>query len=100
MRVEKHFEEFIESLNENDVRYLVVGAYALSLHARPRNTGDIDIFIDFTEDNIQNLLGAIDDFGFGSLNLSSDDFDEDSILELGYEPNRIDIMTSISGGIL
>ena len=98
MRLEKDYEEFIELLNEHDVRYLVVGAYAVSYYARPRNTGDIDFFVDNSSDNISHLLKVLQNFGFGELDLTPDDFQgNDNIIQLGYEPVRIDIMTGISG---
>lgn len=97
MRVEKDFEEFIKLLNKNDVNFLIVGAFAVSYHARPRFTGDIDFFIGSSSQNIKNLLQAIEQFGFGSLDISEKDFGKDSILQLGYEPNRIDLLTDISG---
>lgn len=98
MRLEKDFEEFITLLNEHDVEYLIVGAYAVAYYARPRNTGDIDFFVNNADANITNLLMVLEDFGFGSLELDVDDFkDDDMVLQLGYEPIRIDIMTSISG---
>lgn len=98
MRLEKDYEEFIELLNEHNVQYLIVGAYAVSYYARPRNTGDIDFFIDNSSKNISNLLHVLKEFGFGTLDLTLNDFKgDDNILQLGYEPVRIDIMTGISG---
>lgn len=98
MRLEKDYEEFIELLNEHNVQYLIVGAYAVSYYARPRNTGDIDFFVDNSSENISNLLKVLKDFGFGTLDLSPSDFEgDDNILQLGYEPVRIDVMTGISG---
>lgn len=97
MKVEKDFEEFIALLNKHEVQYVIVGAFAVSFHAQPRFTGDIDFFIDNSSANIQSLLLALKEFGFESLNLAEKDFDEDSIIQLGYEPNRIDLITSISG---
>lgn len=98
MRLEKDYEEFIELLNEHNVQYLVVGAYAVSYYARPRNTGDIDFFVDNSSENISNLLQVLKEFGFGALDLTPNDFEgDDNILQLGYEPVRIDIMTGISG---
>lgn len=98
MKLEKDYEEFIELLNAHKVRYLIVGAYAVSFYARPRNTGDIDFFVGNTPQNIEKLLQAIKEFGFAELELDYKDFkDEDTILQLGYEPVRIDIMTGISG---
>lgn len=97
MKVEKDFEEFIALLNKHEVQYVIVGAFAVSFHAQPRFTGDIDFFIGNTSANIQSLLLALKEFGFESLNLAEKDFDEDSIIQLGYEPNRIDLITNISG---
>lgn len=56
MRVEKDFEDFIELLNKNDVKYMIVGAYALALYARPRNTGDIDVFVERDEKNAKKYF--------------------------------------------
>lgn len=98
MRVEEHFEEFIRLLNYHKVKYLVVGAYALIYYTHPRNTGDIDFFIDATPDNAEKLLSVLTEFGFETLDLKVDDFIKpDSIIQLGLVPNRIDIITAISG---
>lgn len=98
VRVEKDFEEFIKLLNKHKVEYLVVGAYAVAFHGQPRNTGDIDIFINGSEANATKLLLALKDFGFESLNLKVADFlDPYSVVQFGFEPNRIDIISSIDG---
>jgi Nucleotidyltransferase of unknown function (DUF6036) len=92
------FKEFIQSLNDNRVRYLVVGGYAVALHGYPRYTKDIDIWVDRTPKNARKIIQALQDFGFGSLGLKESDFLEpDTIVQLGYPPNRIDIITSLSG---
>jgi len=85
-------------LNDSQVRYLVVGGYAVALHGYPRYTKDIDLWIDLTPENASRVVSALDNFGFGSLGLHADDFLEaDQIIQLGYPPNRIDIMTSLPG---
>jgi len=92
----KDFKEFIELLNKNRVKYLVVGGYAVALHGYPRYTKDLDVWIELTPENASNILKALEKFGFGSLDLKQDDFlKEDQIIQLGYPPNRIDIMTSL-----
>lgn len=92
------FIEFIQLLNDNGVRYLVVGGYAVALHGYPRYTKDIDIWIEPDPDNAARMVKAIIQFGFESLGLETDDFlEEDIIIQLGYPPNRIDLMTSLSG---
>ncbi len=92
----KDFKEFIELLNENNVKYLVVGGYAVAFHGYPRYTKDIDIWVQPSSRNSQSLLKALDQFGFGSLDLKEDDFiTPDRIIQLGYPPNRIDLLTSL-----
>ncbi len=92
------FKEFIESLNANQVRYLVVGGYAVALHGYPRYTKDLDIWIESIPENAARLVLALDAFGFGSLGLQAQDFLEpDQIIQLGYPPNRVDLLTSVPG---
>jgi predicted nucleotidyltransferase len=92
------FKEFIKSLNNNDVRYLVIGGYAVALHGYPRYTKDIDIWVELSPNNAKKIIQALDDFGFGSLKLKESDFLEaDMIIQLGYPPNRIDIILSPAG---
>ena len=92
------FREFIESLNANQVRYLVVGGYAVAIHGHPRYTKDIDIWVEVSPANAANLIRALDQFGFGSLGLKESDFLEtDQIIQLGNPPNRIELFTALPG---
>ncbi len=92
------FKEFIQFLNDNHVQYLVVGGYAVAIHGHPRYTKDIDIWIETSLDNANNLLQALEQFGFSSLGLQIQDFlTPDQIIQLGYPPNRIDLLTNIDG---
>ena len=92
------FKEFIKSLNNNNVKYLIVGGYAVALHGHPRYTNDIDIWIELSQTNAKNLVKALDQFGFDSLKLKEEDFLEpERVIQLGYPPRRIDILTSIKG---
>jgi len=80
------------------VRYLVVGGYAVALHGHPRYTKDIDIWIEMTPENAQRVIEALAQFGFGSLGLRAEDFLEaDQIIQLGYPPARIDLLTTVPG---
>lgn len=91
-------KEFIQSLNENAVRYLLIGGYALALHGHPRYTKDLDVWIEPTDNNASAMINALKSFGFASLGLQSSDFTElDQVIQLGYPPNRIDILTSADG---
>ncbi len=96
----KDFKEFIALLNSNKVAYLIVGGYAVSFHGYPRYTGDLDIWVQMSIENANRLINALSDFGFGRGNFSPDDFLQPyQVLQLGYPPFRIDIITSIDGVI-
>lgn len=93
MLLSQDFKEFLQSLNDNDVKYLIIGGYAVAFHGHPRYTKDIDIWLSAEKSNIANLLKALEDFGFASLELTSNDFaDPEQIIQLGYPPNRIDLL--------
>jgi Nucleotidyl transferase of unknown function (DUF2204) len=90
--------EFIHLLNTKSVRYVIVGAWALAFHGRPRYTGDLDIFVARDEENADRLMAVIEAFGFGDAGIKRGDFLRvDHVIQLGREPNRIDILTGISG---
>lgn len=93
----KDFKEFIKLLNKNNVRYIIIGGYAVVYHGYVRTTNDIDIWIDICEDNIKKVIKALDEFGFSSLNISESDFSPNQIIQLGYPPNRIDLITTPAG---
>lgn len=92
------FREFFESFNAHSVRYLVVGGYALAAHGAPRYTGDIDAWVEPTEDNARRVYEAFVSFGFVSSGLSSDTFAVPGVIvQIGRPPLRIDVLTSPSG---
>lgn len=98
MELSQDFKEFIQLLNAHKVEYLVVGGYAVAMHGFPRNTGDIDFWVKPFFENAERVKNALIDFGFGSVDISIDDFlKEDNVIQLGFPPNRIDLMTNVSG---
>ncbi len=98
MRLSNDLREFIELLNSRGVEYLIVGAYSLAFHAQPRFTGDLDILIRPTIENATKLVNALQQFGFGTADFKASDFTEpQQVIQLGRVPNRIDLLTSISG---
>ena len=98
MEVQKDFKELLELFNVHKVKYLIVGGYALAYHGAPRYTGDIDIFVKPDTENALRILKALNAFGFGSAGLKEEDFKSpNKIIQLGYPPVRIDIITTISG---
>ena len=98
MRLEQDLREFVELLNSRNVEYIVVGAHALAFHGHPRYTGDLDLLVRPSLENARRVVEVLAAFGFGSFGLSEGDFaEQDRIVQLGYPPNRIDLLTSISG---
>ena len=70
----RDFREFIESLNSNKVKYLIVGDYAVAFHGHPRYTKDLDVWLEASEENARKILRALDDFGFSGMDLTEADF--------------------------
>jgi hypothetical protein len=98
MPLNKDWREFIELLNSNGVDYLVVGALAVAFHGFPRYTGDLDLLVRPTEDNAERVLRALSEFGFGKLGIQAADLSSPGVVvQLGVVPNRIDLLTAISG---
>ena len=98
MVLNKDFREFIELLNQNDVKYLIVGGYAVAVHGYPRYTKDIDIWVFTDELNLKKIVKVINDFGFKSSNIKVADLKESGTeVQLGLPPNRIDLITDVDG---
>jgi hypothetical protein len=98
MKLQKDLREFIELLNALEVQYVLVGGYAVAYHGYPRYTGDIDFFVNISGDNPQRLEEALRHFGYGDTGLNAEAFTtENQIIQLGVPPNRIDLITSLSG---
>jgi hypothetical protein len=98
MNLQKDLREFIELLNALNVRFVIVGAFAVAYHGYFRYTSDIDLFVDRSEENAQRIVQAIQRFGFQDLELTKEDFtQEDQVVQLGVSPNRVDVMTFLSG---
>jgi len=97
-KTEKDYEELLRLLNKHKVKYCIIGAFAVAFYAVPRYTKDLDIFIEASEENAKKVYAALLEFGFGALELSVNDFiRKGKIIQLGYEPVRTDIITSIDG---
>lgn len=97
MKIEKDYEEILKLFNSHRVKYCIIGAFAVAFYARPRYTKDIDIFIDSSPENAERIIRALAEFGFEDLDLSEDDLcQKGNIIQLGYEPLRVDIVTSLS----
>jgi len=92
------FKEFIQSLNKNQVKFLIIGGYAVAFHGHPRYTKDLDVWIEMTAENADRLAQALEEFGFGSLGLTAEDFlKPKQVVQLGFPPSQIDILMSPNG---
>jgi hypothetical protein len=98
MPLPEDWRAFIESLNSKGVEYVVVGAVALAHHGFPRYTGDLDVQVRTSPENAQRLESALAEFGLAALGLKAADFaDSYRVIQLGVPPNRINLLTSLTG---
>jgi hypothetical protein len=92
------FIDLLRAFTAADVRFLVVGAYALALHGRPRATGDLDVWIDATPENAARVMNALAEFGAPLEDIRQEDFADPGIVyQIGIAPGRIDILTELTG---
>ncbi|MEZ5038466.1 MAG: hypothetical protein R2828_01180 [Saprospiraceae bacterium] len=92
------FREFVQLLIQHQVKYLVTGGYAVGVYGHPRYTGDIDFWVENSRKNSEKLVAVFDDFGLSSFGLTADHFIKpEQVIQIGYPPFRIDILTSIDG---
>jgi predicted nucleotidyltransferase len=94
----RDYKEMLQCLLEENVKFLLVGAYAVAVHGFPRATKDIDFFVWATPENASNLMRALIKFGAPLDEISESDFSSEGIIfQIGNSPRRIDIITSASG---
>jgi predicted nucleotidyltransferase len=98
IRLPTEFGELLKLLNAHEVKYLIVGGYAVAYHGYPRTTGDIDIWIDRSGENARRTVEALREFGFDVPTLQPELLMKpDRIVRMGYPPLRVEILTSASG---
>jgi len=92
------FADFLRLLNERNVRYIVVGGYAVAYHGYPRYTGDLDVFVEASSENAARLVEVYGEFGFDRSALKPAMFIvPDNVVRIGHEPVRLEVLTSITG---
>ena len=92
------FVDLLQAFVDADVRFLVVGAYALAFHGRPRGTGDLDVWVDATRENAARVMRALAAFGVPLPGISEEDFDHPgATYQMGVDPCRIDVLTDLTG---
>lgn len=99
IRLPSDFKEFLKLLKEHNVRYLLIGAYAVNYHGYVRATGDMDIWIAIHPDNAKKIVSVLRAFGFeNDPDIKPELFlQEKKIIRMGIPPMRLEITTSISG---
>ncbi|MHC8948418.1 DUF6036 family nucleotidyltransferase [Sphingobacterium hungaricum] len=97
---QEDFREFIQALNNNKVRYILVGGFAVIMHGYSRTTGDMDIWVDRTKENYLNLVKAFQEFGMPTFDMTEENFlnhIEWDVFTFGVPPVAIDIMVQVKG---
>lgn len=98
IRLENEFQEFLKSLNQNNVRYLLIGGYAVILNGHVRNTNDLDICVSPKQDNADRLVLALAEFGFDTPTLDASLFTRPrSVVRMGFPPLKIEILNYLEG---
>jgi hypothetical protein len=92
------FLDLLRAFIDRKVRFLIVGAYALAVHGRPRATGDLDVWVDATPENAAKVMSALEQFGAPTTQVSAEDFSRPgSVFQMGLPPVRIDVLTELTG---
>jgi hypothetical protein len=92
------FLDLLRALLGADVRFLVVGAYAVGVHGRPRATKDLDVWVEASSENAPKVINGLVEFGAPLMGLTEADLQSPGVgLQIGVEPGRIDVLTSVSG---
>lgn len=95
-RLPADFRDFLNSLNKNGVKYLLLGGWAVGIYGHPRATGDMDVLIAIDEANLDKLLKAL--YEFGAPTVEKDHFKErGNVFRMGRSPIKIDVINEASG---
>jgi hypothetical protein len=95
---EQRLAQLLALFTDSEVDFLVVGGHAVAYHGYPRYTQDLDLLLRPTHQNGERVVRALTQFGFGSLDITADDFTaDDRVIQLGRAPNRVDLLTRLYG---
>lgn len=98
MEISNDFRELLLFLNGRSVEYVIVGGYAMAHHGSPRYTGDLDIMVRSEPENAVRIMEALNEFGFGLSEITTQDFlTPGRVVQLGFPPWRIDLINEVSG---
>lgn len=96
MKLPRDFKEFLKLLKKHEVKYVLIGGYAVGYYGYPRATNDMDIFISNEKDNINKIIKVLLEFGFNKNQITENLFEEGNIIRIGNPPIRIELLTKIS----
>lgn len=92
------FVDLLRAFADADVKFLIVGAYALAHHGHPRATGDLDVWVDATAENAPRIMRALAAFGAPLADVTEQDFARPGVVfQIGVPPGRIDVLTDLTG---
>ncbi|MCE2394814.1 hypothetical protein J4G02_09545 [Candidatus Poribacteria bacterium] len=98
IRLPSDFKECLRLLNSHQVKYLLIGGYAVGYHGYSRATGDMDLWVAIHQNNAEKLVDALKEFGFNTPQLSANLFlTGNQVIRIGVPPMRIELLTTISG---
>ena len=97
MILPQDFKDFLKLLNLHNVKYLLIGGYAVGYYGYPRATSDMDVWIAISHENAKKAKEVLFDFGMVSEDVSEELFLSDNIVRMGLPPMRIEILTKIDG---
>jgi hypothetical protein len=98
MKLNRDYSDLLSAFAENRVRFLLVGAYALAYHGQPRATGDLDLWIEPSPSNARRVFSALARFGAPLDQVTVEDLAQPHLVfQIGVAPNRIDVLTSLTG---
>lgn len=98
IQVAADFKEFLKLCLDHEVRFMVIGGYAVVHHSRPRYTGDLDIWVDASQENAERVVRVLRDFGFHGEDVTTEMITrQNEIIRMGFEPMRLEIFSRIPG---
>ena len=96
--IPRDFKDFLKLCLHHEVRFLVIGGYAVVHHSRPRYTGDLDLWLDSSRENAERVVRVLRDFGFHGDDVTTEMITRrKQIIRMGFEPMRLELFTRIPG---
>jgi hypothetical protein len=98
LELPQDFKELLKSFNENKVKYLLIGGYAVGIHGHVRATNDLDLAISDDDENALRVVNALSDFGFAGETVTTELFTQkNSVVRMGVAPVKIEILNYLHG---